>query len=391
MLRSFFSRIIIIGILLHLYVGIRLIPAVPVNHGIHFVMALWLVASCLLIPIGARRREGTLSQGQATLVWTGLLAMGLFSFLLTLTLIRDLLLLIYAIAAYSSASFAATAPFDTVNAASATTVIVLALLMTLTGVYNARRRAPVVEVEVPIDALPPELEGFTIAQISDIHVGPTIRKSYLDPIVDAVNALNADVVAVTGDVVDGSVAALSEHTRPLSRLRGRHGVFLCTGNHEYYAGADAWIAEFRRLGLRVLMNEHVVLDHGGAPLVLGGVTDFSAGHVSSLHKSDPARAIANAPANAAVRVLLAHQPRSCKAAEAAGFTLQISGHTHGGQFFPWNFAVRVQQPFTAGLVRAGAMWMYISRGTGYWGPPIRLAAPSEITRLTLVRSKRPQP
>lgn len=385
MLRSFFSRIIVIGILLHLYVGIRLIPAIPVNHGVHLLMGLWLVASCLLIPIGARRREGTLRRGQAAVVWAGLLAMGLFSFLLTLTLIRDLLLLVYAVIAYSSPAFAAAAPFDTVNAASAGTVIVLALLMTLVGVYNARRRAPVVNVDVPIVGLPAGLEGFTIAQISDIHVGPTIRKRYLDPIVDAVNALNADVVAVTGDVVDGSVAALSAHTQPLSRLRGRHGVFLCTGNHEYYAGADAWIAEFRRLGLNVLMNEHVVLDHDGAPLVLGGVTDFSAGHISSRHKSDPAAALANAPADAVVRVLLAHQPRSCQAAAAAGFTLQISGHTHGGQFFPWNFAVRVQQPFTAGLVRAGAMWMYISRGTGYWGPPIRLAAPSEITRLRLVR------
>lgn len=378
---SFFARVIILGGLLHFYVGIRLIPALPLGAGAQVFLTLWLVASLLVIPAGMRRSPHI----PRLLSWIGLLEMGFFSFLLTLTFIRDLLMLVYLIAARFLPALDQALPLDTMRTGSAQTVLALAALMTLIGVYNARRRAPIVDVDVPIDGLPEALEGFTIAQLSDIHVGPTIRKSYLDPIVDAVNGLNADIVVVTGDIVDGSVKALAAHTQPLSRLRGRAGVYLCTGNHEYYAGADEWVAEFRRLGLTVLMNEHVVLEHGGAPLLLAGVTDFNASHFSPLHRSDPARAMAGAPDAASVRLLLAHQPRSCTAAEAAGFTLQISGHTHGGQFFPWNFAVRVQQPFTAGLVRAGKMWLYISRGTGYWGPPIRLAAPSEITRLRLVR------
>ena len=389
MLRSFMSRVILIGILLHFYVGIRLIPSLPVGTIGHVLLALWLVVSLIVIPQGLQRRDGAPHGLRKFVTWVALLAMALFSFLLTLTLIRELVLLVCAVISLLSPTFAQNWPEDRIQTITAVVVVLGAALMLLIGVYNARRRAPIVEVDIPIADLPVGLHGFTIAQISDIHVGPTIKKSYLDPIVDAVNGLNADMVAITGDLVDGTVPALSAHTQALARLRGRHGVFVCTGNHEYYAGADAWIAEFTRLGLRVLMNEHVVLDHAGTPLVLGGVTDFSAAHFGPRHRSDPARAIAGAPAAALVRVLLAHQPRSCKAAEAAGFTVQLSGHTHGGQFFPWNFAVRVQQPFTAGLIRTGRMWMYISRGTGYWGPPVRLAAPSEITRIRLVNAPSP--
>ena len=140
--------------------------------------------------------------------------------------------------------------------------------------------------------------------------------------------------------------------------------------------------ELRRLGLTVLLNQHAVIRRGDAPLVVAGVTDFSAGHFDRSEASDPAAALAGSPAGA-VRVLLAHQPRSAAAAQAAGFDLQLSGHTHGGQFLPWNFLVRLQQPFTAGLHRWRGMWVYTSRGTGYWGPPKRFGAPSEITLLRL--------
>ncbi len=241
-------------------------------------------------------------------------------------------------------------------------------------------------VDVPIERLPVGLQGFTIAQISDIHVGPTIKRPYLQAIVDAVNRLGADMVAVTGDLVDGSVAELATHVAPLAKLLSRHGSFFVTGNHEYYSGADAWVRELRRLGLTVLMNEHVVLRQEGQLLVLGGVTDYSGAHFGPSHESDAAAAIANAPPAAALRVLLAHQPRSAPAAEAAGFDLQLSGHTHGGQMLPWNFFVKLQQPFVSGLHRLGRLQIYTSRGTGYWGPPIRFGAPSEITLLRLVRA-----
>ena len=135
----------------------------------------------------------------------------------------------------------------------------------------------------------------------------------------------------------------------------------------------------------MLVNEHVVLRHGGSDLVVAGVTDSSAHHFDVRHRSDAQQALAGAPDTATMRLLLAHQPRSAPGAAAAGFQLQLSGHTHGGQFWPWNLFVRLQQPFTAGLHRLKDLWVYTSRGTGYWGPPKRFAAPSEITRLRLVR------
>jgi uncharacterized protein len=229
------------------------------------------------------------------------------------------------------------------------------------------------------------LEGFRIVQITDIHVGPTIKAQYLRAIVDRVNALQPDVVAVTGDLVDGSVAELGEHVRPLADLRARHGVYFVTGNHEYYSGVHGWVKELQRLGLRVLHNEHVVLQHGAASLVLAGVTDYSGHHFDPDHRSDPARSLQGAPTGVP-RILLAHQPRTAPAAAQAGFDLQISGHTHGGQFLPWIFFVPLQQPYIAGLHQLGRLWVYVSRGTGYWGPPKRLGAPSEISELLLAGS-----
>ncbi len=193
------------------------------------------------------------------------------------------------------------------------------------------------------------------------------------------------MVAITGDLVDGSVRDLSPHVSPLAELSSRHGTYFVTGNHEYYSGAHAWIIELRRLGVRVLLNEHVVLQHGGAPLVVAGITDYTAHHFDPTHRSDPQRAAAGSPSDA-VKLLLAHQPRSAEAAEQAGFDLQVSGHTHGGQFWPWRLAVPLQQPFVAGLHQLRRMWVYTSRGTGYWGPPKRLCAPSEITLLRLINA-----
>jgi len=307
--------------------------------------------------------------------------MGSFSSLFVLTLVRDVALIVSRVlpAAWFDAATAAT-----FTHASALGVPVLAAVMTLVGFINARRRARVRRVDVPIEGLPASLDGFTIAQISDLHVGPTIKRRYVDAVVEAVNAIGADLIAVTGDLVDGGVAQLRGHTEPLRRLSSRYGTYFVTGNHEYYSGVQPWLAELRRLGFRVLLNEHVVLRHRDAKLVLAGVTDYSAHHYHATHRSDPAAALAGAPSDAALRVLLAHQPASAFDASRAGFDLQLSGHTHGGQFVPWNWFVRFWQPFTAGLHRLGRLWVYVSRGTGYWGPPKRLGAPSEITRLRLV-------
>lgn len=374
---GFFVRATGIVALAHAYVGWRLLPALPLGGYGLAAGILGLLLSCLLIPVGFRARSFKRGSLSDALAWAGLLAMGLFSSLFVLTLLRDAVFL--AAALVPSGEWLAR-----YRALSAEGVPLLAAAATLVGLFNARRCARVVDVAVPIASLPPALHGFTIVQLSDIHIGPTIKRDYLAAIVDHVNALEADLIAITGDLIDGTVAELAAHTEPLARLSARHGSFFVTGNHEYYSGAHAWIRELRRLGLRVLVNEHVILERCGASLVVAGVTDYSAHLFDPGHRSDPVAALAGAPADAAARILLAHQPRSAAQAARAGFDLQISGHTHGGQFLPWNFFVRLQQPFTAGLHRFGELWVYTSRGTGYWGPPKRLGAPSEITRLRLV-------
>ena len=366
--------------LLQGYIGIRLLLDAAGSPVFQSLLAAGLLLSALLMPLGltgSRRLRPALS---VWLTWAGLLFMGLFSSLLVLTLLRDLLLLL---AALASLVWPGVLPLVAWRTLSAQLVPALALAVTLLGFINARRTAGVVRVDVPIRNLPAGLHGFTLAQISDVHVGPTIRRNYLRRIVARVNSLKADLVAITGDLVDGRVIELAGHVAPLAELQSRHGTFFVTGNHEYYSGAQAWIAELRRLGLTVLINEHVVLRHDLPVLVLAGVTDFNAGHFDAGHHSDPHAALAGAP-EAAVRVLLAHQPRSAPAAAAAGYHLQLSGHTHGGQFWPWNLFVPLQQPFTSGLHRLHDLWVYTSRGTGYWGPPKRFGAPSEITLLRLV-------
>ena len=381
--------VLLILLLLHLYVGFRLVPALPgmVAPGL---LALWLLASLVLIPASffGRRASGPVAD---RLSWAGMLALGVFSLLGVSTLLRDGVLLVAwalgqvpAVQAGTGAAVRAVAGGATLQAASAWAVLGFTGLGTLAGVVGARRRAPVRRVDIAVDGLPAALHGFTVAQITDVHVGPTVKRAYVQRIVDAVNALQPDAVAITGDLVDGRVADLRDDVAPLAGLRSRHGSFFVTGNHEYYSGGPDWVAAVERLGVRVLMNEHVTLQHQGSPLVLAGVADYTAHHFEPSHRSDPQAALAGAPADAGAKVLLAHQPRSAEAAAAAGFDLQLSGHTHGGQFWPWGWFVPLQQPFVAGLHRVQQMWIYVSRGTGYWGPPKRVGAPSENTLLKLV-------
>ena len=362
-------------VLLQVYIGMRLLPDLMLGMAGNIAAVLALVLLTVLVPIGLMSASLRRRRWSGMVAWAGLLSMGFFSSLLVATLLRDLVLL---------GLTAAGALTPALGHGSALAVPVVAACVTLVGFVNARRVARVVKVDVPIAKLPPELHGYSIAQISDIHVGPTIQRAFLHAIVNKVNALGADAIAITGDLVDGSVQRLSLHTQPLARLAAPDGVYFVTGNHEYYSGAEEWIAEVRRLGVTVLLNQHVVRRRGAAALMIAGVADYTAHLFNPAHRSDPRAAAAGAPQDVDVRVLLAHQPRSAPEAAAAGFHLQLSGHTHGGQFFPWNLFVPLQQPFVAGLKRVRDMWVYTSRGTGYWGPPKRFGAPSEITLVRLV-------
>lgn len=258
------------------------------------------------------------------------------------------------------------------------------------GVRSATGPPEVSEVPVELPRLPRALSGLTIVQVSDLHLGPTAGQPQMRRVVDMVNGLRPDVVAITGDLVDGSVPELRPAVAELSRLRSRWGTFFVTGNHEYYSGVEPWLAELRRLGVTVLRNERVPVGDrapGGASIDLAGIDDWRSRGLAPGHGPDLARALAGRdPARSLV--LLAHQPHGVAEATRAGVELQLSGHTHGGQIFPFSLLVGVAYTYARGLYRhqeAGA-WahIYVNRGTGYWGPPMRVLSPPEITRIVLV-------
>ncbi|MGA9117304.1 MAG: metallophosphoesterase [Bacteroidota bacterium] len=385
------------------YTGSRLRALAPKREGppgkraaLRGLLAAWY-AACM-VPFGLYL-FGFQGSWLDMLLYCGFTALGGFSLTLTFVLGRDLLLGVRFLArrlgilpagrrapppAWPSSP---QSPPRRRFLAGGSNALILggAAILTGYGSFEARRRPEVVRLEIPIPGLAPSLDGFRIAQFSDLHVGPTIKRSHVEEVVGRVNRLEADCVVFTGDLVDGSVSWLREDTAPLGDLRARAGLFFVTGNHDYYSGVEEWVAEAERLGFTVLLNSHQVIRRGDAGIVMAGITDWSGGDFHPLHVSDPEGAFRGAP-EGMPRILLAHQPRSVVPAARAGFDLMLAGHTHGGQFFPWNFLASLSQPYVRGLHRHGEGWVYVNRGTGYWGPPLRIGVPPEITLITLRRA-----
>ncbi|MEM7137748.1 MAG: metallophosphoesterase [Myxococcota bacterium] len=258
----------------------------------------------------------------------------------------------------------------------------LALAVSGWGVWSAIRPVEVKRVSVSLKNLPASLDGFRLVQLSDVHVGPTIGRGFVEDVVSKVNQLDADAIAITGDLIDGTVSEIGDAVRPLGEMKSAHGTFFVTGNHEYYSGADQWLAFLDGIGVRTLRNECVALGEGDDYLQLAGVDDWTAHRFGNGHGSDMARALSTRKADKPV-VLLAHQPVHFDQAREHEVDLQVSGHTHGGQIFPFGILTKLVQPFVSGLHRRGASQIYVSSGTGYWGPPMRIAAPAEITLIEL--------
>ena len=294
------------------------------------------------------------------------LSMAWVSFALVLTVLRDLALLL---------TFAWPAAHAWVARIGWEFVMLGSLVAIAIGAAAAFRGPHVKRVDVRVENLHPDLEGFRIAQISDLHVGPNIGRRYVERVSALTQSMKADIVVLTGDIVDGTVPKLADAVAPLASLSNAYFIL---GNHDCYAGADAWMAHFRQMGMTVLANASTVLRKGAARFLVGGVVD------PAYPRFRPGIEIREA---ADFRLLLAHNPRLAPLGAKAGFDLQLSGHTHGGQFFPWTLAVRlVHAPHVAGLSREGRMQVYVSAGTGTWGPPVRFGTSPELTVIQLVRA-----
>jgi predicted MPP superfamily phosphohydrolase len=324
----------------------------------------------LWMPLSLWRREAREpSLLQRILLWIAFVSMGVLSFALVLLVARDL------------ASLVVTADLRTPAASLA--ILSASASLFLLGFLSAQHGVRIRRVSVPIENLPPELAGLKIVQITDLHVGPTIRKRFVEKVVRLAAKADPDLIVVTGDLADGRVQDLADQVAPLSRLRAPLGQYYVTGNHEYYWEGARWIEKARELGLAPVLNDHAIVRKDGKAFAIAGVPDPAAEHFG--HPGpDVERALAGIPGEAYPRIFLCHQPKYAAAAEKQGATLQISGHTHGGQFFPWTLVASWVHRFNAGLHRLTSMWIYVSRGTGYWGPPVRVGSPAELTLLELV-------
>lgn len=262
-------------------------------------------------------------------------------------------------------------------------LVALAIGLSASGwAFLECRKVRVKRVEVPLKKLPKALDGFRIVQLSDLHVGPAIGRKLIEQVVARVNQLAPDLVAITGDLVDGSVDDLRHDVAPLADLSSTHGTYFVTGNHEYHSGAPEWCEHLGKLGVRVLRNEHVELGENGNAIHLAGIDDYGSASFGVGHRPDLPKAVAGRDRSRAL-ILLAHQPRAVHEAAVHGVDLQLSGHTHGGQLWPLGWIQRLEQPVVAGLAKLGETFIYVSCGTGFSGPPMRLDAPPEITHIVL--------
>jgi predicted MPP superfamily phosphohydrolase len=249
------------------------------------------------------------------------------------------------------------------------------------GVYRAVGEPVLKRVSLNKQELPKSLDGFKIVQLSDIHVGPTIGAETLEAIVNKTNELNPDLVLITGDLVDGSAKFISDFIKPLEDITSTHGTYFVTGNHEYYSGVEDWIKEVEKRGVQVLDNSNVTIKHGDSNVLLAGVPDSQADSFG-YEGPNPEKA-KQTDDSYDYSIVMSHRPEIADEIAKSKYDLMVSGHTHGGQYFPWTMAIHLVHKYVRGLYDVNGMKLYVSQGTAYWGPPIRIGAESEITEIVL--------
>ncbi|MDO9182217.1 MAG: metallophosphoesterase [Bacteriovorax sp.] len=254
----------------------------------------------------------------------------------------------------------------------------------IVGFYQATKKPTIKKIKIKIPELPLEFEGLKIVQMSDIHVGQTIKADYVELLVNMSNEISPDIVVLTGDLTDGSHLQLRDELVAFENIKAPLGKFMIPGNHEYYWGVEAWINYWKEIGFSTLLNEHKVIEKNNSKIVMAGVHDYSVTRMGLGFTTSPQDSLIGSPQDA-VKILLAHQPRSVYEASKAGFDLQLSGHTHSGQYFPYNILIYLFQPYVKGLNLYKKTWIYVNQGTGYWGPPSRFGVPPEITVIELTK------
>ncbi len=309
--------------------------------------------------------------------WLVYLSMGFISFVLGLLVLREILYLLL---------LAIHTPFAIELLSTKATIAILlgSVFLFIYGSWNALRGPRIVNVSVPIVDLPEELHGFSMIQLSDLHLGPGVNRKFVEKVIKLTLSLHANILVMTGDMVDGSFHDYKKSASGFAQLTKKFPVLYVTGNHEYYKDGQLWVDYFSFLGIKPLLNEHMTVQLNGKSVLFAGVTDPAEKMLRPNSKPSIAKALENAP-SADIKILLAHQPNIATDA-APHFQLQLSGHTHGGQFFPWIFLIGFFQKFPKGLMKSGAMWVYVNVGTGFWGPSLRVGTRSEISLLRLVKA-----
>ncbi|KAB1443096.1 metallophosphoesterase [Pseudodesulfovibrio senegalensis] len=388
--------VLTVSVFVTAYVGWRVI--VPMSRRTGVRMAAWILLGALLIgpPMIRLLRDKGVPQSLLDAVqWADYIGLGFISFVVVFLLFKDTALLLRTLTrklrpkkpAQRKIFFKNHDPERRrllINTANAF-IVAGAAPLTAYSVFEARRMPEVVRVNHPLPNLPADLNGLTIAQLSDTHIGPTIKGDWLARCVDEVNKLTPDMIVHTGDLIDGHASWLRPDVAPLADLKAPLGKFFCTGNHEYYSGVRSWLREVEHVGFQPLVDEHQLVQRGNGRLLMAGVADLRARHIEPSHESSPQKAMASAPAHHA-SILLAHRPKSVFEARKTGVNIQLSGHTHGGQFFPWTHVIHYFQPYVRGLHLVDNTRLYVNVGTGYWGPPLRLGTIPEITLHTLTRA-----
>lgn len=374
--------------LMYGYITFRLTKMLSLSPWEVYLLWGWLGICWLSSPIPIYFRVTNMESKLVDFVsWFTYINLGLFSTLLVILLFHDIGVLSFkAVHLLFDFSFPKTSIGQFFGLAKTRVAIIcgLALLITVIGYFKATTIPNVKHVQIPVANLPSNLEKLKLVQISDIHIGPTIKKAFLEGVVKKINGLNPDIAFFTGDLVDGSVGYLKDDVEPLKDIKATYGSYFVTGNHEYYSGVKSWINKIEELGFKVLDHQYALIEHEGSRLLVAGVPDFSGDHISSGHISNPSKIPIN-DKNTNVKILLAHQPKSIYQANEAGFDIQLSGHTHAGQCFPWNLVAKWTNGYLEGLHKHDKTWIYVSAGTGYWGPPLRFGTTQEITLIQLIK------